>query len=518
MKKRLASAVMCACLLVAALPVTAAAEEPQNAQQVTIAGKVLTDGMGWNNDGSTTAHGSKDNNAYFDGGVLYLNDAEIEAEQNAVSVSNGDVIIDVSGENVIVSTASGAMYSSVIFNGSEQGTAGDVTIQGDGFLGIYVGDGGASACALEGIAQDTTMTIRDAVLDAEGRITGQGTLAVCGEAQVSVLSSYNCISMHEVRVSDQAVVALDSADGGGGSAISCDSMQITGGYVLAYGDYGAINCPGDVSVTGGVLEAYCRMNPYAPALYVYSYTDENGNQTGGHVTTTGMEVKAGVSDLDAQPVTDFDTTFKNYGYALIAPSLDALAWENPFADVKETDWFYSAVSYVNEHGMMNGVADTKFAPKGKVSRAQAVQMVYAISRNYPRQYNVHTDQPWTFADVSQNAWYADAAGWGGATGVVSGVGNNRFAPNVNVPREQFATILYSFAQKAGYDVSARASLDSFHDAAKVSGWAQNAMQWAVAEGVMSGTNKGNLNPKGTLTRAEAAAMLRSFVRATVLKA
>ena len=527
MKKGLASAVLSACLLVAALPVTAAAEEPQNAQQVRVGSVILTDGMGWNNDGSTTAHGSKGNNAYFDDGVLYLNDAEIQATYEVgISVEEGSLTIDLSGENAMYPQIDAEdQYYNVGIQAGElyDHKTGQLSIQGDGALYMEGARTGILAC------QGRPLSIRDAALymdTSEITVRTYNRCDISGTAELWMIcrSGEYGMMVSDLTISDDALLYCDAVNGYQSLGVAVGAtdetpepheLSITGGTVYIKSSDTALGVGGgNVNISNAVVELYTETGG---GLSAGGYFDPDTISTkGGTVSIDDtLKVKAGDDPFTAQEADDVETNFENYKYVCIAPSFE---WENPFEDVTEEDWFYDAVSYVNQYGLMNGVADTQFAPKGKVTRAQAVQMVYAMSANYPFQYGLEAREYVFFDDVDLDAWYAEAACWGGGTGVVSGVGNNRFAPNVNVPREQFATILYSFAQKTGYDVSARASLDSFHDAAKVSGWAKNAMQWAVAEGVMSGTNKGNLNPKGTLTRAEAAAMLRSFVRATVVKA
>lgn len=518
MNKRIMSALLGACMAVALLPtVSLAADEPtsrQNAEQVIVAGTVLTDGMGWDNDGTTTENGSQDNNVYFKDGVLYLNDAEVETWGTTIFVSSGSVTVDVSGENLFVSTSTEDSYDAIVFNTNwHDETAGDVVIQGDGTLEAY-----SKGTAIHNQVEEapTNMTIRDVelILEATGASRGiySNSLHICGEAQVIIESGYDGIEAKKLSVSDDAFVYAESVCGEGysGAALRSDAIDISGGYVAAYGDYDAVCGGGDhITVNGGILEAYSRYKYGHPALH--------NNFSAVNVITTGMQVKAGISALDAEPVTDYDANAGSsyYSYALIAPSLDDLIWENPFTDIDEGAWYYDHVAYVNEYGLMAGTAVDTFTPLGKVSRAQAVQMMYNISGNYPRQYGLFADEPAEFADVPADAWYAEAVGWGGATGVVSGTGNGKFAPNSDVTREQFAVILHNYAGKLQFDTSVRASLDGFNDADTISGWAEDAMQWTVGAKVMSGTNNGDLNPQGTLTRAEAAAMLRNFISATL---
>ena len=124
----------------------------------------------------------------------------------------------------------------------------------------------------------------------------------------------------------------------------------------------------------------------------------------------------------------------------------------------------------------------------------------------------------TFDDVPNGAWYTDAVTWAAENGVVAGIGNGRFDPDGSVTREQTAVILFNYAQSKGYDVSARADLSVFPDAGSVSGWAQDALAWANASGLISGAVRGTqtiLDPQGSASRAQVAMILMGYVEHVV---
>ena len=176
----------------------------------------------------------------------------------------------------------------------------------------------------------------------------------------------------------------------------------------------------------------------------------------------------------------------------------------PFTDVPESAWYYDAVRYVYEHGLMNGTSATTFSPNAVTTRGQIVTILWRVAGspvvNYLMDYN----------DVDPAAWYGEAVRWATSEGVVKGYGNGRFGPDDPITREQFAAILYRYAQYKGYDVTASADLSGYADADKVSGYALEAMRWANAEGIINGTSPTTLYPQGTATRAQAAAMLMRF--------
>lgn len=179
-----------------------------------------------------------------------------------------------------------------------------------------------------------------------------------------------------------------------------------------------------------------------------------------------------------------------------------------FTDVKESDWFFKGVEYVVDKGIMSGVSENEFAPSGKLTRAMLVQMLYNMESRPA------CDAENAFMDVPVGQWYTDAVIWANDEKIVSGMGDGLFAPNMEITREQMVAMLYNYAKYKGYDVTASADLSAFADTASVSAWAQPAMQWAVAEGYISGMGDNQLAPQGTATRAEIASLIMRFMEAT----
>ena len=176
----------------------------------------------------------------------------------------------------------------------------------------------------------------------------------------------------------------------------------------------------------------------------------------------------------------------------------------PFLDVAEGSWYYDAVSYVYEHGLMTGTSGTAFAPDANLTRAMMATVLWAMEGSPVVNYAM------TYTDVSGGAWYAEAVRWATSEGVVSGVGDNRFDPDAPITREQMAVMLYAYARTQGYGVSGRADLSRYTDAAAIGSWAETALEWAVAEGLISGTSDTTLSPQGQATRAQVATILRNF--------
>lgn len=179
--------------------------------------------------------------------------------------------------------------------------------------------------------------------------------------------------------------------------------------------------------------------------------------------------------------------------------------ETKFNDVSANDWFASAVDYVTGKGMMNGTADNTFSPKANTTRGMVVTVLYRLE-------NQPSTSATSFTDVASGAYYANAVAWANANGIVSGYGSGKFGPNDKVTREQLAAILYRYAQYKKYDVSVGEDTNilSYDDAQSISSYAIPAIQWACGAGVVTGKSGSKLDPKGSATRAEVAAMLMRF--------
>lgn len=173
-----------------------------------------------------------------------------------------------------------------------------------------------------------------------------------------------------------------------------------------------------------------------------------------------------------------------------------------FTDVKDTSWYHSAVDYVSLRGLMGSVGNNKFNPNGNMTRAMLVAVLYRMSGS-PSVEGLANN----FADVPDGQWYTDAIIWANANGVVSGIGNGKFGPTVNLTREQIATIMCRYAAQQGVNVAKTCSLAHFTDKEQLSSWADASMRWANSVGLITGRTATTLAPKNTATRAEVASML-----------
>ena len=184
--------------------------------------------------------------------------------------------------------------------------------------------------------------------------------------------------------------------------------------------------------------------------------------------------------------------------------LQGEATDLPFSDVTESDWFYDAVTYAYENGLMDGVGTGLFAPNSETTRAQLVTILHRLAG----QPAPSGDSG--FSDVETGTWYTDAVAWAAQNGIVNGVSDTQFAPGDDITREQLAVILYRYATYQGYDVSQRADLSGFVDAGTISTYAQEALSWASAQGLVLGFEDDSLRPQGNASRAQIAAVLMRF--------
>lgn len=178
--------------------------------------------------------------------------------------------------------------------------------------------------------------------------------------------------------------------------------------------------------------------------------------------------------------------------------------EEPFTDVDEGDWYYDAVQYVYEKGLMNGTAADEFAPNATTTRAMVVTILYRLEG----EPSGGGETP--FTDLKAGQYYLDAVAWANANGIVNGTTATTFDPDGAITRQQMAAILYRYAAYKGYDVSVSADLSSYPDAGAIQTYAQDAMAWANGSELILGFEDHTLQPVGNSTRAQVATLLMRF--------
>lgn len=178
-----------------------------------------------------------------------------------------------------------------------------------------------------------------------------------------------------------------------------------------------------------------------------------------------------------------------------------------FTDLDADAWYHEGVDYALTNGLMNGVGGGRFEPDGQLTRAQLVTVLYRAAGEPDTGKQVNP-----FTDVADDAWYTKAVIWAANNGIVNGVAKNVFAPDASITREQIATMLYRYA---GAEAAKEDKLSAFPDAAKTSDWAKEALNWAVASGLINGVADANgtasLEPQATATRAQIATILMRWL-------
>lgn len=182
----------------------------------------------------------------------------------------------------------------------------------------------------------------------------------------------------------------------------------------------------------------------------------------------------------------------------------------PFYDVSRLDWFHDPVAYVYNNELFSGMDEHHFGPYAAMNRAMLMTVLYKMAGAPKNEMDAAVIR---FDDVPDGAWYAPYVRWGAEQGITAGTGNNCFSPEQQVTRQQVVVLLYSFAGNyLGLDLAEGADLSAYQDLDQASGWAHEALAWAVEEGVIGSSTVGSLtlSPQKSANRAEVATMLRAF--------
>lgn len=279
---------------------------------------------------------------------------------------------------------------------------------------------------------------------------------------------------------DTTITAAWSYIGGGGST--------TDYYRLTFETNGG----SEISSIRRAEYTTIDLTDYTPTREGYEFTgwyaDENLTEKITSIRLTrNTTVYAGWEEIKENPSTGF---------------------ENPFTDVSESDWFFNDVKFVYQNGLMNGTSATTFSPEGTTSRGMIVTILWRMAGSPDME-----DKIWgyPFADVDATAYYGTAVYWARLNGIAGGYDDATFGPNDPITREQMAVMMYRYAQYMGYDTTQGGmAIREYADYGQVSSYALEAMDWANATGIVTGTSESTLSPQGQATRAQAAAMFTRF--------
>ena len=228
----------------------------------------------------------------------------------------------------------------------------------------------------------------------------------------------------------------------------------------------------------------------------------NGQQPGNNQQPGSNQPQPGQTTDPAQNP-NADTSNSSGSTDASGNSSAGISSGNRFSDVSSGSWYYDAVQYVYDAGLMSGTASYLFTPDGATTRGMIATILYRLEGS-PSTGSA------SFSDVSSGKYYAQAVAWTAENGIVSGYSASRFGPESAITREQLAAILYRYAAYKGYDVSALASLTGYADSSLVASYAKTPFAWAVQAGIISGTGANRLSPSTGATRTQVAAMLMRF--------
>lgn len=183
--------------------------------------------------------------------------------------------------------------------------------------------------------------------------------------------------------------------------------------------------------------------------------------------------------------------------------------EMKFKDIKDSDWHFTAVKFVFDKNLMNGVSEDDFAPSMSLSRAMAVTILYRLAGE-PEVKNAKN----VFSDAQEGSWYLKAVLWANENGIVNGMGDGTFMPDLDITREQLAAVMYRYCEFCKYDTKTEKDLSDYKDADRVSDYAVKALSWANENGIVNGSDN-LLMPSDNATRAQTAAIIMRFVNAFV---
>ena len=387
-----------------------------------------------------------------------------ENTSGAIGVFKNATIKTVDGTENFVRSRSEEGNSNAIF------VQGDLTISGKGKLTVVGEEAGIHAEGNIEINAPITAT-------STGKTKGCSAIMAVGgnkKVEIKIGSSWSIVTPADGRAMESEGVAWIAAG---------DKEEPVSNVVIG------IAAP---TFTDGLGKTDCTFDTYAKGA-----ENAKGYTFAGWYSDEALTQKVTSVKLNGNT-----TVYAKWTENAVTPTL-------PFTDVKSGDWFYEAVQYVYDKGMMTGVSADRFAPASTTTRGMIVTILYRLE-NEPA-----VSGGSAFTDVENGAWYADAVAWAAANDIVNGTSATTFAPNSPITREQMAAILYRYAAYKGYDVSQNADLSGYTDAASISDYAKDALAWANAQKLITGVTDTTLNPQGSATRAQVATILMRLCETVV---
>lgn len=495
------------------------ADDALHANDVTVSGGTLTlasgdDAVHADNDlvvgvkgSSSTSNPKIDITASYEGleGTtvsVYSGDIDVVASDDGVNAANSD--LGERSDKYAINIAGGDLYIDAGSDGLDSNN--DITMTG-GKVEVY----GADAMMDAAIDYDGTFTLSGGTLFGAGMEPGAGTQAYVAVGETSPSGGHGGMGGGQgmTRPTDEngnLMTRPDKTDGGmqtppdgrqNGTRPekpSADKNGWTGGKGQSANRESALGIKKGSVITvqdasGKTLYTATALGSMSSVIFSSADIKEGETYT---VLVDGASVGTATAKLG--------TSSSSSGS--LGPNQNGGAQPGSvsgFGDVPQTSWFADAVRYVTGKSLMNGTSTTAFSPNENMSRAMLVTVLYRMSGET-------VEAGSSFGDVSSSAYYAAAVNWASSKGIVNGTDADAFSPDASITREQLAAMLYRYAAEP----SVSADLSAYTDAVSISPYAEKAVEWCVAKGILSGKSATRLAPQDTATRAECAAMLQRF--------
>lgn len=482
------------------------ADDALHANDVTVSGGTLTlasgdDAVHADNDlvvgvkgSSSTSNPKIDITASYEGleGTtvsVYSGDIDVAASDDGVNAANSDL-----GERsdlFAIHIAGGDLYIDAGSDGLDSNN--NITMTG-GKVEVY----GADAMMDTAIDYDGTFTLSGGTLFGAGMEPGAGTQAYIAVGETSPSGGHGGMGMTRPDKTDGSTMTPPDGQQNGTrpEKPSDDKNGWTGGKGQSANRESALGIKEGSVITvqdasGKTLYTATALGSMSSVIFSSSDIKEGETYT---VLVDGASVGTATAKLG--------TSTSDGGS--FAPGQNQNGGAQPggvsgFADVPQDNWFADAVKYVSENKLMNGTSTTAFSPNENMSRAMLATVLYRMSGE-----TAEADS--SFGDVSSSAYYAAAVNWASSKGIVNGTDRGMFSSDLSITREQLAAMLYRYAGEP----SVSADLSAYTDAVSISPYAEKAVEWCVAKGILSGKSATRLAPQDTATRAECAAILQRF--------
>lgn len=502
------------------------ADDALHANDVTASGGTLTlasgdDAVHADNDlvvgvkgSSSTSNPKIDITASYEGleGTtvsVYSGDIDVAASDDGVNAANSD--LGERSDKYAINIAGGDLYIDAGSDGLDSNN--DITMTG-GKVEVY----GADAMMDAAIDYDGTFTLSGGTLFGAGMEPGAGTQAYVAVGQTTSSGGHGGMGGGQgmTRPTDESgnpMTRPDKTDGGmqtppdgadgqqNGTRPekpSGDKNGWTGGKGQMMNRESALGIKKGSVITvqdasGKTLYTATALGSMSSVIFSSADIKEGETYT---VLVDGVSVGTATAKLGTSSSSSGSLGPDQNGGQ---PGSGQQGGVSGFADVPQDNWFADAVKYVSENKLMNGTSTTAFSPNENMCRAMLATVLYRMSGETAEAGS-------SFGDVSSSDYYAAAVNWASSKGIVNGTGADAFAPNASITREQLAAMLYRYAGEP----SVSADLSAYTDAVSISPYAEKAVEWCVAKGILSGKSATRLAPQDTATRAECAAMLQRF--------